>query len=300
MASAIEKMKLVQSCNRLFNTDHLLPAIRALTVHAHGPIRQNEQTVRLFPFVNETLVAPQPSHGGVLGKFTKFKIAKCPEQRGLAKGARAVEECWAHWFLLRAYCTGSETAHAGAGPKIEDTIMSETSNDVITRYLEDAIAAEKSFETQLQGFAKEGDNTAAKSAFQQHAVETKRQYERLTARLEALGGSTSTAKSLLAHMFNMTPKAAQIGHEKEERTTQNLMMAFAVENSELAMYESLASVAEAAGDTQTAALAREIQAEEKATADKVWKLLGPAALDAYTRITGGASASGSARSASTI
>ncbi len=178
--------------------------------------------------------------------------------------------------------------------------MPETSNDVITRYLEDAIAAEKSFETQLQGFAKEGDNAAAKSAFQQHAVETKRQYERLTARLEVLGGSTSTAKSLLAHMFNMTPKAAQIGHEKEERTTQNLMMAFAVENSELAMYESLASVAEAAGDTQTAALAREIQAEEKATADKVWKLLAPAALDAYTRLTGGASASGSARSAVTV
>jgi ferritin-like metal-binding protein YciE len=173
--------------------------------------------------------------------------------------------------------------------------MAETTNDVITRYLEDAIAAEKSFETQLQGFAKEGDNAAAKSAFQQHAVETKRQYERLSARLQALGGSASTAKSLLAHIFNLSPKAAQVGHEKEERTTQNLMMAFAVENSELAMYESLATVADAAGDSETAALAREIQAEEKATADKVWKLLGPAALEAYTRLTGEAATTRSAR-----
>ncbi len=167
--------------------------------------------------------------------------------------------------------------------------MAESSTDVIKRYLEDAIAAEKSFETQLQGFAKEGDNGAVKAAFHQHALETTNQIERLTARLEALGGSPSTAKSLLAHIFNLSPKAAQIGHEKEERTTQNLMMAFAVENSECAMYESLASVAEAAGDSQTAQLARSIQSQEKATADKVWSFLAPVALDAFNRVTGSAS-----------
>lgn len=162
--------------------------------------------------------------------------------------------------------------------------MAETSADVIKRYLEDAIAAEKSFETQLQGFSKEGDNEAVKSAFHQHALETRNQYERLTARLEALGGSTSTAKSILAHLFNLSPKAAQIGHEKEERTTQNLIIAFAVENSEMAMYQALLSVAEAAGDTETAALAREIQAEEKSTADKVWSLLSTAAVEAFRRV----------------
>lgn len=166
--------------------------------------------------------------------------------------------------------------------------MAETSTDVIKRYLVDAIAAEKSFETQLQGFANEGDDSAAKAAFHQHALETRNQYERLTARLEALGGSPSTTKSILAHLFNMTPKAASLGHEAEERTTQNLMMAFAVENSELAMYQALISVAEAAGDTETVALARSIQAQEKETADKVWNLLSPAAVNAYRRITTGA------------
>lgn len=174
--------------------------------------------------------------------------------------------------------------------------MAETSTDVIKRYLVDAIAAEKSFETQLQGFANEGDNAAAKAAFHQHALETRNQYERLTARLEALGGSPSTAKSILAHVFNLTPKAASLGHEEEERTTQNLMMAFAVENSELAMYQALISVAEAAGDTETVALARSIQAQEKETADKVWNLLSPAAVDAYRRITVD-SGTGSRRSA---
>lgn len=175
--------------------------------------------------------------------------------------------------------------------------MAETSTDVIKRYLEDAIAAEKSFETQLQGMAKEGDDPAAQAAFHQHALETKTQYERLTARLESLGGSTSTAKSILAHIFGMSPKTAQLGREKEERTTQNLMIAFAVENSEIAMYESLISVAEAAGDSDTAALARQIQAQEKATAEKVWSLIPNAAVTAFHRVVGGAEGASTTRTA---
>ncbi len=179
--------------------------------------------------------------------------------------------------------------------------MAETSTDVMKRYLEDAIAAEKSFETQLQGFASEGDNAAAKAAFHQHALETKQQYERLTARLQSLGGSPSGAKSLLAHIFGLSPKAAQIGHEKEERTTQNLMVAYAVENSELAMYEALATAAEAAGDTQTAALARDIQAEEKATAEKIWNLIPASAVQAFERLTGaGTGTTAAGRTAGTI
>jgi ferritin-like metal-binding protein YciE len=153
--------------------------------------------------------------------------------------------------------------------------------DVITKYLEDATAAEKSFETQLNDFADEADTPAVEVLFKQHAVETRSQHERLTKRLAELGGSTSTIKSLLAHIFGMSPKTAQLGHEKEERTTQNLMMAFAVENSELALYEALACTAETAGDSVTGQLAREIQKEEKDTADKIWHLLPAAATEAF-------------------
>jgi len=154
----------------------------------------------------------------------------------------------------------------------------------IRRYLEDAIAAEKSFETQLEGFAKEASLPEVQNMFQQHAMETRTQYELLTSRLEALGGSTSTIKSFLAHLFNSAPKAAQAGHEEEERTTQDLMMAFAVENAEVAMYEALFIAAEMAGDTETAALARRIQAQEQETAEKVWKVIAPAATQAYQAV----------------
>ena len=151
------------------------------------------------------------------------------------------------------------------------------STEVIKDYLEDAIAAEKSFETQLRGFAKEVNDNDIQRLFEQHAEETKSQYEALTNRLEELGGSPSTAKSFLAHMFNMSPKLAQTGHEQEERVTQDLMMAYAVENSEVAMYEALATVASAAGDSQTEALARRIQSQERSTADKVWQRIAPSA-----------------------
>jgi len=163
--------------------------------------------------------------------------------------------------------------------------MPHTSTDVIRRYLEDAIAAEKSFETQLQGFAREGDDEDVRSAFATHAEETRGQYTRLTARLQELGGSPSTAKSFLAHVFGLAPKSAQVGHAPEERITQNLIMAFTVENSECAMYEALAAAAEAAGDTATEALAREIQAEERQTADKVWGFIATRAKIAFNLLT---------------
>jgi len=151
----------------------------------------------------------------------------------------------------------------------------------IKLYLEDAIAAEKSFETQLRGFAKEASSSEVASLFDQHADETKQQYEALTARLEALGGSPSTLKSFLAHLFNMSPKAAQTGHTKEERTAQDLMMAYAVENAEVAMYESMAIAAETAGDGQTAGLARHIQEQERSTGEKVWSRIAPCAVQGF-------------------
>ena len=156
----------------------------------------------------------------------------------------------------------------------------------ITRYLEDAIAAEKSFETQLNGFASEATLPVVRQMFEQHAVETRQQYEKLTARLEALGGSTSTLKSFMAHVFNMAPKAAQLGHTAEERTAQDLMMAFAVENSEVAMYESMIMAAESYGDTETAQLARMIQQQEQDTAKKVWNAIAPAAVAGFESAVG--------------
>jgi len=75
---------------------------------------------------------------------------------------------------------------------------------------------------------------------------------------------------------------------------QDLVTAYALENAEIAMYEVLTIVAAAAGDVETERLARDIQAEERAAAEKLWNALPRSALDAYYRQTGEEIAGGGA------
>ncbi|HTW65431.1 MAG TPA: DUF892 family protein [Bryobacteraceae bacterium] len=161
-----------------------------------------------------------------------------------------------------------------------------SASESIKAYLEDAIAAEKSFEGQLRHFAGQGSGEQIHSVFLQHAEETRLQCERLTARLKDLGGDPSGAKSFIAHLVGLSPQLAQLGHDVMDRLTQNLMIAYAVENSEMAMYESLMAVSEWAGDRPTLELARSIKAEERAWADKIWQRLSPTALSAFHKMAG--------------
>lgn len=170
--------------------------------------------------------------------------------------------------------------------------MAENAVEILQRYLEDAVAAERNFESQLRAMAKEGDQPAAQALFAQHAEETKSQHERLTARLQAIGGSPSTLKSFFAHIFNTTPKVAQLGHDAAEKSTQDLMIAFAVENAEVAMYEAMAAAANALGDAETEQLARSIQAEERRAGEKVFALIASSSRDAVHKITAASAASG--------
>jgi hypothetical protein len=62
------------------------------------------------------------------------------------------------------------------------------------------------------------------------------------------------------------------------------MMCVAAAAAEMAMYESLATVAAAAGDPVTEQLARQLQAEEKDDYEKAWALLGPSARDSFSKV----------------
>jgi ferritin-like metal-binding protein YciE len=164
-------------------------------------------------------------------------------------------------------------------------MSTQSAQEVIRRYLVDAIAAERNFEAQLKSFSKDGEQVPVQNLFAEHAVETRHQHERLTARLHALGGSPSTLKSVLAHLFNFAPAAAQIGHDAGEKNSQDLIIAYAIENSEIAMYEELAIVAGFAGDTETERLARAIQEEERTAAKKVWSLIDASCRQTFMKLT---------------
>ncbi len=165
--------------------------------------------------------------------------------------------------------------------------MADNDNAVIRRYLEDALAAESSFESHLRSFSVQGDDEDVQSLFALHASQTRHQYDRLNARLEELGGSASDVKSILAHVFGFGPQAAPATHNEEERVAQNLMAAYSVESGECAVYEALANAARAAGDSKTETLAREIQAEERQTAEKIWAFIPSRAKIAFNILTAG-------------
>jgi ferritin-like metal-binding protein YciE len=159
-----------------------------------------------------------------------------------------------------------------------------TSQEVIIRYLEDAEAAERNFEDALATFGKTGEQNEVKRFFDFASNRAKTQHQRLEARLKELGGSPSTAKSILAHVLAFSPTIAQIGHEPAEKNTQHLVICIGAASAEMAMYESLASVAAAAGDAETERLARELQLEEKDDYEKSWALLKSSALAAFQTV----------------
>ena len=175
--------------------------------------------------------------------------------------------------------------------------MPETQVEVLRRYLDDAVAAEKAFESQLRSFAAEGDDDdtqqysmnddEVQAAFAEQARLTAAQIVRLTARLEQFGGTPSMAKSLLGKFFGFAPKTAQLTHREEERLTQNLMMAYTVEMSQVALYEALAVTARLALDEQTAQLAHDISLEEREAAIVFWRFIPSRSKIAFNMLTAG-------------
>jgi ferritin-like metal-binding protein YciE len=156
-----------------------------------------------------------------------------------------------------------------------------TQQEALINYLEDAEAAERNFEDALATFAKAGEQSDVKQLFAVASERAKTQHQRLEARLRALGGTPSTAKSMLAHLLAFTPTIAQIGQDDTEKNTQHLIMVIGAAAAEMAMYESLAAVAAAANDAETERLARQLQSEEKDDYEKCWNLLRQSAASSF-------------------
>jgi hypothetical protein len=86
---------------------------------------------------------------------------------------------------------------------------------------------------------------------------------------------------VLAHLLAFAPVSAQLGHEESEKNTQHLMITYSAAAAGMAMYESLAAAATAAGDEETARLARELQSEEKEDHRLAWEQLPRSARVAF-------------------
>jgi ferritin-like metal-binding protein YciE len=149
----------------------------------------------------------------------------------------------------------------------------ETSKERICRYLQDAHAAEMGIVSALDGFVNDTDDTNIRSVFQEHALQSKDQANRIENRLRELGEEPSSGKSFLNNIMAKASEIMQGAHDEYDKNTQNLVKAYATEHLERGMYESLYAFATAVGDTQTARLAREIQQEEESMGQKLFPMI---------------------------
>jgi ferritin-like metal-binding protein YciE len=148
--------------------------------------------------------------------------------------------------------------------------LTENSLDRLRRYIDDAIALEASSLSGLRDMAGEATDPRDTALFEEHIQQTERQKERLEARLTALGGSSNKLKDVMNTIGVAATNLLHLGKDTHDKATRNLIQAYSMESLEIATYEALQAAANAIGDTETASLAWDIQAEEEAAARKVF------------------------------
>jgi ferritin-like metal-binding protein YciE len=145
--------------------------------------------------------------------------------------------------------------------------MPDSIEEQLVKHLTDVHSIEEQALVQMRrapGIA--GDAELAR-AFEEHCRETEEHERRVTRRLEAHGADSSKVKDLAGKAGGVGMVwFAKLNPDTPGKLTAH---AYSYENMELAAYELLGGVADRAGDSETAAMARETGAEEAAMAERL-------------------------------
>jgi len=169
--------------------------------------------------------------------------------------------------------------------------MAEDAREKLIRYMNDAHAAEEAGIQSMEAIYDETTVPEVKTAFQEHITVTRLQADRLESRITALGGTVNRGKSLVDSLIGIGSHLSNMFHDKEDKQTQDLVKATALEQFEVGAYTSLAAYSDAVGDTETARLAREILNEEEQARERLLALIPRVAALAINRTEGAASPS---------
>jgi ferritin-like metal-binding protein YciE len=134
-------------------------------------------------------------------------------------------------------------------------------------YIEDAHAMEQNVSAMLTSMISTTDDPEITQMLEHHKEETERQESRLKERLEALGAGTSARKQAQTVAAALVKGAADV--VRGDQAGKNARDGYTTEHMEIAAYQLLERLAEKAGDTQTAEVARANRAEEEAMAKKI-------------------------------
>lgn len=158
--------------------------------------------------------------------------------------------------------------------------MAEDAKARLLRYLSDAHAAEEGGLSSLHDIAAEANDPDVRAAAAEHGTVTRSQADRLEARIHALGGGKVAGKSLVNTIIGKGSDLLNIFHDQEDKQTQDLIKAYALENFEVGMYTSLRAYANAIGDAETAYLAETLMHEEQLAGERFLRLIPQAAVAA--------------------
>jgi ferritin-like metal-binding protein YciE len=131
-------------------------------------------------------------------------------------------------------------------------------------YLADTHSMERAVLRQLDAMISATEDQLFRDALKRHKAETQQQLARLDARLEDHYEDPSEVKEMTAQFVAFFKALREtLGGDKPARHAKD---AFVIEHLEIAAYEILERLAEAAGDPETSRVARLNRAEEEAMA----------------------------------
>ena len=137
----------------------------------------------------------------------------------------------------------------------------------LVTYVQDAHAMEQNVSTMLTSMISTTDDPQITEMLEHHKRETEEHERRLRERLDVMGAGTSTTKEvggLGAALFKGVGDMA-----RTDKPGKNARDGYMTEHMEIAAYQLLERLAEKAGDTETAEVARQNRAEEEAMAQKI-------------------------------
>src|SRR5829696_7581255 len=145
--------------------------------------------------------------------------------------------------------------------------MPETLSDQLTKHLTDVHSIEKQALQQMVVAPRMAADPELARAFREHIGETREQERRVRARLEAREADPSRVKDLAARAGGVG--MVLFARSQPDTPGKLVAHAYSYEHMEMAAYELLALVAERAGDSETAEVARSIREQEAAMAERL-------------------------------
>jgi ferritin-like metal-binding protein YciE len=146
-------------------------------------------------------------------------------------------------------------------------MASQQLEDQLVKHIDEALAMEQNVLRMLDGMIETTEDEEIKNELRQHKLETEQHAERLEKRLAAHDASPSTAREAAGIMGALMKGIVDMA--RQEKAGRNARDGYATEHLEIASYQLLERVAKAAGDEETAEVARQNRADEEKMAKKI-------------------------------